>query len=83
MVFNVAVGTGIKRGNISVDIAYRYGWDHRATTQFLDVDQLVKASTARSRGTERLDMHRVDISLIYQFERQPVERWLRHMFVGD
>ncbi len=83
VVFNVAVGTGIKRGNISVDIAYRYGWDHRATTQFLDVDQLVKASTARSRGTERLDMHRVDISLIYQFERQPVERWLRHMFVGD
>lgn len=83
VVFNVALGTGIKRGNTSVDIAYRYGWDHRDTSQFLDVDQLVKASTVRSRGTERLEMHRLDISFIYQFERMPVERWLRHMFVGD
>lgn len=83
VVFNVAVGTGIKRGNTSLDVAYRYGWDHRNTTQFLDVDQLVKASTARSSGLERLELHRLDISFIYQFERQPVERWLRHMFVGD
>ena len=83
VVFNVAVGSGIKYKNISLDIAYRYGWDHRATSQFLDVDQLVKASTVRSRGTERLEMQRLDISFIYQFERQPVERWLHHMFVGD
>lgn len=83
VVFNVAVGTGFKRGNTSVDIAYRYGWDRRDTSQFLDVDQLLKASTVRSRGAERLEIHRLDISFIYQFERQPVERWLRHMFVGD
>ena len=66
-----------------MDIAYRYGWDRRNTSQFLDVDQLVKASTVRARGTERLEMHRLDISFIHQFERQPVERWLRHMFIGD
>lgn len=83
VVYNVAVGTGFRRGNTSVDIAYRYGWDRRNTSQFLDVDQLVKASTVRARGTERLEMHRLDISFIHQFERQPVERWLRHMFIGD
>ncbi len=83
VVKNIAIGTGIKRGNTSIDVAYRYGWDRRNTSQFLDVDQLLKASTVRSRGSERLELHRLDVSVIYQFERQPIEKWLRHLFVGD
>ncbi len=83
VLFNVAMGTGIKRGNTTLDVAYRYGWSRRNASQFLDVDQLVRPSTVRSQGTERLDLHRLDVSFIYQFERQPVERWLRHLFVGD
>ncbi len=83
VILNLAVGTGIKRGNTTLDIAYRYGWDRRDASQFLDVDQLLRASTVRSRGRERLDLHRLDISFIYQFERQPLERWLRYLFIGD
>ena len=83
VIFSVALGTGLKRGNTSIDVAYRYGWNRRNISQFLDVDELLRANTVRSLGTERLEMHRLDVSFIYQFERQPLERWLRHLFVGD
>lgn len=83
VIFSAALGTGLKRGNTSVDIAYRYSWNHREISQFLDVDELLRASTVRSIGSERLEMHRLDVSFIYQFERQPLERWLRHLFVGN
>lgn len=83
VIFSAALGTGLKRGNTSIDVAYRYSWNHRDISQFLDVDELLRASTVRSLGTERLEMHRLDVSFIYQFERQPLERLLRHLFVGD
>lgn len=83
IIFRVALGTGIKRGNTTLDLAYRYGWSNRRASQFLEVDQILARTPSTSVGTERLREHRLDASFIYKFDRQPVERVLRHLFVGD
>ena len=79
----LTLGSGLKRGAYTVDLAYRFGWGTRRTSQFLDVDQILSKTPPTSLGTERLREHRVDVSFNIQFERQPVERLLRHLFVGD
>ena len=78
-----SIGTGLKRGRLTLDGAYRYGWASRRASQFLEVDQIRNRMTSKSIGTERIDEHRVDFSVIVQFDRGPVERALRHLFVGD
>ncbi|HEX9081271.1 MAG TPA: outer membrane protein transport protein [Holophagaceae bacterium] len=83
VMYHVSLGSGFKRGRLGVDVAYRYGWSRRQASQFLEVDQILSHAKSTSLGTERIDEHRLDVSVIYQFERQPVERALRHLFVGD
>lgn len=78
-----SVGTGFKRGNLGLDLAYRYGWSRRQASQFLAIDQILSHMPPTSIGTERIREQRMDVSVIYQFDRQPVERALRHLFVGD
>jgi hypothetical protein len=34
-------------------------------------------------GTERLKDQRLDLTLIVQFERQPMEKLMHFLFVGD
>ncbi|MCE1229804.1 MAG: UPF0164 family protein [Firmicutes bacterium] len=80
---SLSLGTGFKRGPYTVDLGYRYAWSSRRTSQFLDVDQLLSRTGPTSIGTERVKEHRLDVSFIVQFERQPVERMLRYLFVGD
>lgn len=79
----VSLGTGLKWGRLTLDGAYRYGWASRRASQFLEVDQIRNRMTSKSIGTERIDEHRLDLSVIVQFDRGPVERALRHLFVGD
>jgi hypothetical protein len=83
ILYGVALGSGLKRGRYTMDLAYRYGWAKRRATQFLDVDQLLAGTQTQSVGTEHTVEQRVDVSFNVQFERQPVERMLRHLFVGD
>lgn len=83
VMYRVALGSGFKRGNTGVDVAYRYGWSHRQASQFLQIDQILARTPARSVGTERIREHRLDVSFIYKFDRQPVERALRRLLVGD
>ncbi|MDR3683379.1 MAG: hypothetical protein P4L11_06600 [Geothrix sp.] len=78
-----AMGTGFKRGALGLDVAYRYGWSRRQASQFLAIDQILSHTPPASIGTERIREQRVDVSTIYRFDRQPVERALRHLFVGD
>jgi hypothetical protein len=78
-----SVGSGFKRGDLGVDLAYRYGWSRRQASQFLEIDQILSHTPPTSIGTERIREQRLDLSVIYQFDRQPVERALRHLFVGD
>ncbi len=79
----VSVGTGFKRGNLSVDLAYRYGWSSRRASQSLAIDQILAGAEPSTVGSVRIREHRIDLSTIYQLDRQPVERFLRHLFVGD
>jgi hypothetical protein len=79
----ISLGSGIKRGNTGVDVAYRYGWAKRRASQFLDIDQFLSRVPATSVGVERIREHRLDVSLIYKFDREPVDRALRFLFVGD
>ncbi|MBI1751090.1 MAG: hypothetical protein HY014_12960 [Acidobacteria bacterium] len=81
--YRAALGSGFKRGNTGVDIAYCYGWSRRRASQFLEVDQLLSKTPPTSVGVERIQEHRVDVSFIYKFDRQPVDRALRYLFVGD
>lgn len=83
VMYRVAVGSGFKRGNTSVDVAYRYGWAKRRTSQFLEVDQLLSRVPSTSVGVEHIREHRLDVSFIYKFDREPVNRALRFLFVGD
>jgi hypothetical protein len=66
-----------------VDVAYRYGWAKRKASQFLEIDQLLSRAPATSVGVERIREHRLDVSFIYKFDREPVDRALRFLFVGD
>lgn len=79
----VAVGTGLKKGPYTFDLSYRYAWGQRQITQFLDPAQILTGSQTAFVGSERLIEHRLDFSLIVQFARQPVERALHYLFVGD
>ena len=79
----VSLGSGIKRGAYTMDLAYRYGWGSRRASQFLDVDQILSKTPPTSLGNERIKEHRLDLSFNLQFERQPLERVLHHLFVGD
>jgi long-subunit fatty acid transport protein len=83
VIFGLSAGTGFKRGNTTLDLAYRYGWGKRRASQFLEVDQILSRTPPTSLGTERIIEQRLDISFIYQFDRQPVERILRKLFVGN
>ena len=83
VMYRASVGSGFKRGRFSVDVAYRYSWAQRQTSQFLEIDQILNHERATSIGTERIAEHRLDVSFIVQFARQPVERALHHLFVGD
>ncbi len=83
VIYAAALGTGVKRGRYTFDAAYRYGWGKRRASQFLDVDQILSRMPPTSLGTERIVDQRLDLTFIVQFERQPLEKLLRHLFVGD
>jgi len=79
----LSLGTGIKRRSYTFDVAYRYGWDSRRASQFLDVDQILSNAHSKSIGKETLTEHRLDMSFIAQFERGPVQDFLHYLFVGE
>jgi hypothetical protein len=83
VMYRVSLGSGFKRGNTGVDVAYRYGWAKRMASQFLEIDQFLSRVHPTSVGVERIREHRLDVSFIYKFEREPVDRALRFLFVGD
>ena len=83
VMYGIALGTGLKSGSLTMDIAYRYGWANRHASQFLDVSQILSGSTSSSVGSEKTVEHRLDLSFIVQFDRKPVEKVLRHLFIGD
>lgn len=83
IIYRASLGSGFKRGSTGVDFAYRYGWSQRRASQLLEVDQLLSKTPPSSVGIERIHEHRLDVSLIYKFDRQPVDRALRYLFVGD
>jgi hypothetical protein len=78
-----SVGTGLKRGSVGLDVAYQYGWSRRRASQSLEVDQILSGKGTASVGNEQITQHRLDLSLIFQFDRKPLERTLRYLFVGD
>jgi len=79
----LSVGSGYKKGAYSLDLAYRYGWSNRRASQFMDVKQLVNHHRTVVVGQERSAENRVDLSYIIQFRREPVQKALRYLFVGD
>ncbi len=66
-----------------MEVAYRYGWSSRRASQSLEVDQILARTGTPSVGMEHIREHRLDVSTILQFDRRPLERVLRHLFVGD
>ena len=83
VIYRVSLGSGLKRGSTGLDIAYRYGWSKRRASQFLEVDQLLSKTPPTTVGLERIQEHRLDVSFIYKFDRQPLDRALQFLFVGD
>lgn len=83
VVKGISLGSGFKRGAFTLDGAYRYGWARRRASQFLDVDQILTKQTLSNTGDETFREHRMELSLILQFDRLGVERVLRKLFVGD
>lgn len=83
VMYRATIGSGFKRGPIGVDVAYRYGWSTRRASQALEIDQIISHTGSPSLGTERIREHRLDLTAIYQFDRRPLEKVLRHLFVGS
>lgn len=83
VMYRISVGTGFKRGDLGFDVAYQYGWSDRRASRALEVDQILAHTGSTSLGKERIREHRVDLSTIVKFDRKPLERILRHLFVGD
>ena len=78
----VSLGTGLKRGPYTFDLAYRYGWGERQASQFLGPDQIIANNNPTYTGRETLTEHRLDFTFIVQFPRGPVQDFLRYLFVG-
>jgi hypothetical protein len=83
IMYGLSTGSGFKRGRYTLDLAYRYAWAKRQASQFLDLNQLLAGTQTSSVGTERTVEQRVEMTFIVQFERQPLERLLHYLFVGD
>lgn len=83
VLYGVSAGSGWKRGQYALDLAYRYAWARRRASQFLAVDEILAGSKTTSVGVERTVEQRVELTFIRQFERQPLDRMLRYLFVGD
>ncbi|HET6330116.1 MAG TPA: outer membrane protein transport protein [Holophagaceae bacterium] len=83
VIYSASLGAGIKFGRYSFDAAYRYGWSKRSASQFLDVDQILSRIPPTSLGTERVREQRLVFDCIIQFDREPVQKLLHHLFVGD
>jgi hypothetical protein len=83
IMYGLTMGSGVKRGRYTLDLAYRYAWARRRASQFLDLDQLVAGTRTSSAGTEKTVEQRLEMTLILQFEREPVDRLLHFLFVGD
>jgi hypothetical protein len=83
VIYRISLGSGFKRGSTGLDVAYSYGWSKRRASQFLEVDQILSGMPPTSVGMERIKEHRLDISFIYKFDREPTDRALRFLFVGD
>lgn len=81
--YGAFLGVGIKVGRYSFDTAYRYAWAKRTASQFLDVDQILSRTPPTSIGTERVREQRLVFDCIIQFDREPVQKLLHHLFVGD
>lgn len=83
ILYGLTAGSGWKKGHNSLDLAYRYGWARRRASQFLAVDEILAGSKTTSVGVERTVEQRLELTFIRQFERQPVDQLLHHLFVGD
>ena len=83
VMLGLALGSGCKWGPYTLDLAYRYAWARRRASQFLAVDQILAGSNTSSVGVERTVEQRLEMTFIMQLDRQPVDRVLRHLFVGD
>jgi long-subunit fatty acid transport protein len=83
IMYHASVGSGWKKGPVGLDVAYQYGWSSRRVSQALEVDQILAHAGTTSVGTERIREQRLDLTAILQFDRKPVERALRYLFVGD
>jgi hypothetical protein len=83
VMYGVSLGSGLKRGRYTLDLAYRYAWGRRRASQFLDLGQLLAGTHTTSVGTERTVEQRLEMTCIMQFEREPVDRLMRYLFVGD
>jgi len=83
IMYGLAVGSGLKQGRYTLDLAYRYAWGKRRVSQFDDVDQILAGTHTTSVGNESVVEQRLEATFIVQFERQPVDRLLQYLFVGD
>jgi len=83
VMLGLTLGSGCKWGPYSLDLAYRYAWARRRASQFLAVDEILAGTNTSSVGVERTVEQRLEMTLIMQLERKPVDRVLRHLFVGD
>ena len=83
IIYGLTMGSGVKWGAYTLDLAYRYAWARRRASQFLDLNQVLAGTRTHSVGTETTVEHRLEMTLILQLERQPVDRRRHTLFVGD
>jgi hypothetical protein len=83
VMYGLALGSGFKHGRYTLDLAYRYAWGRRQASQFLDLGQVLRGTGTSSVGTENTVEQRLEMTCIMQFEREPVDRLLHYLFVGD
>jgi long-subunit fatty acid transport protein len=83
IMYGLTLGSGFKRGAFTLDVAYRYAWAHRRASQFLKLREILAGSRVTSVGTERVEEQRLVLTLIRQFDREPVREALHRLFVGN
>lgn len=83
VIYALSLGSGIKWGAYTLDAAYRYGWGTRRSSQFLDVDQILSRTPPTSLGTEHVKDQRLVMTFIVQFDRDPLQKLLHYLFVGN
>lgn len=88
VLIGATAGMGMRIGPWGFDLAYRYAFSRRYASKFVEVEDLLTGNVPTSVGREKIEAHRMDLTVTYHFSHAPadlktLERLLQWALVGN